>query len=121
MKTKYNIQEELIRRLTDISTNGILDAENANRSENMHRLFMYPAMMVPATQSAILGVFADIFTQDVYAIDPFMGSGTSLMSCMEYGFNVFGQDINPFAVLLSKAKTTIYDITKLKQSFSKIK
>lgn len=121
MKAKNNIQEELIQRLTDISTNGILDAENANRSENMHRLFMYPAMMVPATQSAILGVFADIFTREAYAIDPFMGSGTSLMSCMEYGFNVFGQDINPFAVLLSKAKTTIYDITRLKQCFSRIK
>jgi hypothetical protein len=121
MKAKNNIQEELIQRLTDISTNGILDAENANRSENMHRLFMYPAMMVPATQSAILGVFADIFTREAYAIDPFMGSGTSLMSCMEYGFNVFGQDINPFAVLLSKAKTTIYDITRLKRCFSRIK
>lgn len=121
MKAKNNIQEELIQRLTDISTNGILDAENANRSENMHRLFMYPAMMVPATQSAILGVFADIFTREVYAIDPFMGSGTSLMSCMEYGFNVFGQDINPFAVLLSKAKTATYDISRLKQCLSEIK
>ncbi len=47
-------------------------------------------------------------------MDPFMGSGTSLMSCMEFGFNVYGQDINPFAVMLSKAKVKKYDIHQLK-------
>ena len=48
-------------------------------------------------------------------MDPFMGSGTSLMSCMEFGFNVFGQDINPFAVMLTQAKVEKYDIVLLKE------
>lgn len=47
-------------------------------------------------------------------MDPFMGSGTSLMSCMEFGFNVYGQDINPFAVMLTQAKVEEYDIVLLK-------
>ena len=50
-----------------------------------------------------------------------MGSGTSLLSCIEFGFNVFGQDINPFAVLLSKAKTTTYDVSKLRSTLENIK
>ena len=92
-------EDKLILRLQEISKNGILDAEDADRSENMHRLFMYPAMMVPAAQSAIIQAFSDILPPNTYAIDPFMGSGTSLLSCIEFGFNVFGQDINPFAQL----------------------
>ena len=120
--TNQNItEEELISRLKEISEKKILDGEDANRCENMRRLFMYPAMMVPATQSAIVRVFSDILPQNTYAIDPFMGSGTSLLSCMEFGFNVFGQDINPFAVLLSKAKTYTYDVFKLKLFLENIK
>lgn len=119
MATNIN-QEELLHRLKAISAKGVLDADNADRRENMHRLFMYPAMMVPATQSAIINIFADFLPEDAFAIDPFMGSGTSLLSCMEFGFNVFGQDINPFAVLLSRAKTTAYDITSLKDAHSRI-
>ena len=113
--------DKLLLRLQEMSKNGIFDAEDADRSENMHRLFMYPAMMVPAAQSAIVQVFSDILPPNTYAIDPFMGSGTSLLSCIEFGFNVFGQDINPFAVLLSKAKTATYDILKLRSILDNIK
>lgn len=121
MLNKAITEEELVLRLQEISKNGTLDAEDADRSENMHRLFMYPAMMVPATQSAIVRAFSDILPPNTYAIDPFMGSGTSLLSCIEFGFNVFGQDINPFAVLLSKAKTSTYDIPKLRMVLENIK
>ena len=75
---------------------------------------MYPAMMVPAAQEAVIKAFADYMPVGAWAIDPFMGSGTSLMSCMEFGFNVYGQDINPFAVMLSRAKVERYDIQQLR-------
>ena len=78
----------LINYLQEISEKGILDAEDADRKENLHRLFMYPAMMVPATQNAILQAISDVVPGNSWAIDPFMGSGTSLMSCMEFGMNV---------------------------------
>ena len=61
--------------------------------------------VVPATQSAILQAVTEAVPSYGWAIDPFMGSGTSLMSCMEFGINVYGQDINPLAVLLAKSKT----------------
>lgn len=110
----------LINHLQKISEKGILDAENADRKENLHRLFMYPAMMVPATQSAILQAVKEVLPDNSWAIDPFMGSGTSLMSCMEFGMNVYGQDINPFAVLLAMSKTCFYEIDKLQLSLQKI-
>lgn len=110
----------LLSQLEAIKAKGTLDGEEADRSENLHRLFMYPAMMVPATQSAIIEAMTGVLPQNSNAIDPFMGSGTSLLSCMEFGFNTFGQDINPFAVMLSKAKTTCYDLVGFEQSLQSI-
>ena len=102
------------QKLQTLKESGELDGEGADRSENLHRLFMYPAMMVPAAQEAVIKAFADYMPVGAWAIDPFMGSGTSLMSCMEFGFNVYGQDINPFAVMLSRAKVERYDIQQLR-------
>lgn len=113
--------KDLLARLGTIKEEGTLDGEEADRSENMHRLFMYPAMMVPATQSAMIEAMTHVLHSNSLAVDPFMGSGTSLLSCMEYGLGVFGQDINPFAVLLSKAKVTCYDLDGFKKAFQSIK
>ena len=113
--------DRLLNQLEMIKSNGVLDGDNADRKENLHRLFMYPAMMVPATQSAIIEAFSHELPNDILAIDPFMGSGTAPLSCMEFGFDVYGQDINPFAVLLSQAKTTNYDIAQLNDSFEIVK
>ncbi len=92
------------QRLSEIKAQGILDGEDADRSENLHRLFIYPAMMVPKTQRIIVEAFKEVLPTNTNVIDPFMGSGTSLISCMEFGYNIFGQDINPFAVMLAKTK-----------------
>ena len=119
MHNKVDINT-LLNSLNTIKEDGTLDGEDANRSENLHRLFMYPAMMVPSTQSAIIKAMTQVLPSGSNAIDPFMGSGTSLLSCMEFGFSTFGQDINPFAVLLTKAKTTCYDIEGFRQSFDSI-
>lgn len=114
-------QLQAIRQHLDaLRENKTLDGEGADRSENLHRLFMYPAMMVPATQYAVIQVVADTLPQGAWAMDPFMGSGTSLMSCMEFGFNVYGQDINPFAVVLTQAKVERYDIVQLKEVCQKV-
>lgn len=83
----------------------LLDAPDYKRDENIHRLFLYPAMMIPPAQKAILDIITRFLPENSNMIDPFMGASTSLLPCMELGLNVYGQDINPFAVLLSKVKT----------------
>lgn len=108
------------QQLNALRENKTLDGEGADRSENLHRLFMYPAMMVPATQYAVIQAVSDTLPQGAWAMDPFMGSGTSLMSCMEFGFNVYGQDINPFAVMLTQAKVERYDLVQLKDVCQKV-
>lgn len=120
MSFVLNTKKIILQKLKDISSSGELDAEDADQRENLHRLFIYPAMMVPATQSAIIKIFAEYLPSDTYALDPFMGSGTSLLSCMEFGFHAYGQDINPFAVLLSKAKTSQYEMIELESAYERI-
>lgn len=96
--------EMLICKLKNIDQR-VFDAPDFKRDENIHRLFLYPAMMVPATQKAVLDALVEFLPEHPGMIDPYMGSATSLLSCMELGMNVYGQDINPLAVLLSKVKT----------------
>lgn len=106
--------QEIRQKLQTLKESGELNGEGADRSENLHRLFIYPAMMVPAAQEAVIKAVSDCMPVGAWAMDPFMGSGTSLMSCMEFGYNVYGQDINPFAVMLSRAKVEKYNINQLK-------
>lgn len=115
------MKNDILHKLEELASTGILDAKDAKREDNLHRIYMYPAMMVPATQSAIVEIIASEIGDDGWAIDPFMGSGTSLLSCMEYGVNVCGRDINPMAVLVTKAKTISYDVTKYRAYLEKLK
>ena len=109
-------QIDLMSRLKWVQDYGDLNGATAQRADNLHRLFLYPAMMVPVTQNLIIEAISGSLPTDAMAIDPYMGSATSLMSCMEYGFGVYGQDINPLAVLIAKAKTSSFDVDSLEKS-----
>ncbi len=103
-------KNDLISRLTWVQDHGDLNGFTAKRTDNLHRLFLYPAMMVPVTQSLIIEAIVDNLPLNAMAIDPYMGSATSLMSCMEYGLGIYGQDINPLAVLIAQAKVSSFDL-----------
>lgn len=93
----------------------LLDAKNADsdfwsskdrdRTDSAHNIFQYPAMMVPLVQRRLLSAVLEAQPQIQSVYDPFMGSGTSLVSGMHYGLNVYGNDINPLAVLISRVRT----------------
>ena len=69
-----------------------------------HGLTQYPAMMVPAMQAELIRVVADADDGVTRVLDPFAGSGTTLVECMRLGLNFLGQDINPLAVLFCRTK-----------------
>lgn len=49
-------------------------------------------------------------------LDPFCGSGTTLVACRELGISSIGLDVMPLAVFSSWVKTRNYDVEKLKES-----
>lgn len=115
---KENI-DRLINELRDINQEE-LDKPGYDREENIHRIFLYPAMMVPAVQRRVIEIICKYIPDNSYMIDPFMGSSTSILSCMEMGLNAYGQDINPLAVLLSKVKTATLDVDLLTERLTHI-
>lgn len=92
------------------------DYRGNNNSERdyVHGFCTYPAMMVPKMQREMLDVCLE-HMQDtsIRLLDPFAGSGTILVEGMLRGLNIVGIDINPLAILLCKAKTTILNPTTL--------
>lgn len=76
-----------------------------DRSDSGHCLFQYPAMMVPLVQRRLLRTVLEAQPQVCSLYDPFVGSGTSLVSGMHFGLSVFGNDVNPLAVLISRVRT----------------
>lgn len=49
-----------------------------------------------------------------FILDNYAGSGTTLVEAKLQNYDSFGIDINPFAVLACKVKTTNYDVTSLR-------
>jgi hypothetical protein len=91
-----------------IQHSGDLDfwtSKHRDRTDSAHCIFQYPAMMVPLVQRRLLGAVLEAQPEVQTLYDPFVGSGTSLVSGMHYGLGVFGNDVNPLAVLISRVRT----------------
>ena len=67
-----------------------------------HGLHEYKGKFNPQVVRAILNMFN--MPRGAKVIDPFCGSGTSLLECSHLGMDATGTDINPFAVFLANAK-----------------
>lgn len=125
---KINSKENIVNIISDNKIKELfkqidqtkLDASKNDRSANVHRLFQYPAMMVPMSQEVIVGVMSKFLPKNAFMFDPYMGSATSIIISMKYGLNCFGQDINPLSVLLSKVKTQSFDTSKFIKSYKEI-
>lgn len=89
------------------------DFKEEDTKKYTHGIHNYPAMMVCPISRNIIKLVQSI--QPIHSIfDPFAGSGTVLVEGMLSGIDsVAGNDINPLALLLSKAKTTRLDYNKL--------
>ena len=90
------------------------DFKDEDTKEYTHGIHNYPAMMVCPISRNIIKLIQSI--QPVESIfDPFAGSGTVLVEGMLNGIELIaGNDINPLALMLCKAKTTLLDYHRLK-------
>lgn len=70
-------------------------------TNNYHR---YPAKFIPQLVEKLMEEY--IGADEALINDPFMGSGTTLVSGIAKGYKVSGTDINKISHLLSKVKTT---------------
>ncbi len=81
--------------------------KDSNTKEYTHCYHTYPAMMIPQIARTLIEEFSP--AQGIQLLlDPYMGSGTSLVEASIKGINAIGTDLNPLARLISKVKTTHY-------------
>lgn len=76
------------------------------RTKHVHRLHPYLGKYVPQIVEAFL---MRHFAPGQTILDPFCGSGTTLVECSTFGTNGVGIDISAFNVLLTRTKTAVYN------------
>ncbi|SEP42527.1 DNA methyltransferase [Nitrosovibrio sp. Nv6] len=89
-------QQNLLER---VNGNGV---NRQSTRYSAHGLHEYKGKFNPQVAKAMLNIFGAHPGQLV--LDPFCGSGTSLVECAHLGINSVGTDINPLAVFLATAK-----------------
>ncbi len=102
---------------TTLSTEDWTFLEYSTR-EFTHGFHLYPARMHPEIAKRLIVKYAS--APDKVVFDPFMGSGGVLVEALLNGNNAIGIDINPFAVLISKVKTTTIIPSRLQKTHEKI-
>lgn len=86
------------------------DYKGCNTKEFTHCLHPYPAMMIPQIAKRLINTYGAVGST---LLDPYCGTGTSLVEATLYGMHGVGCDINPLARLITSAKTTTISAEKL--------
>ena len=83
-----------------------------------HGYHRYPAKFIPQVVSNLIKKYTK---EDDLVIDPFAGCGTTLVEAKIMGRPSIGIDINPVAVLITKAKIASLEPSKVAERFLNLK
>ena len=86
--------------------------------EVTHSIHKYPAKLIPQIPNLFISNFCE--TGDT-VLDPYCGSGTTLLEARRQGYNSIGFDLNPLARFISDMKTRELIITVTKKEIAKFK
>lgn len=88
--------------------------------ELVHGLHPYPAMMMPLIARTMFQEYGK--GKDTLFLDPYVGSGTTLVEAQLYGAKeAVGVDLNPLAILISRTKTEDIDVADVEKEFESFK
>ena len=110
MPTQAALYDELSRELHLSWSEAELPERE--RTKHVHRLHPYLGKFVPQLVEALLERYV---RPGGRMLDPFAGSGTTLVQCLESGYDAVGVDIAAFNCLLMRVKTAEYDLFRLEK------
>lgn len=100
--------------------------KEAETTKHVHRLHPYKGKFIPQLVEYFLDSHKDKFKKDVYfkkgdiVLDPFSGSGTTMVQSAELGIHSIGIDVSIFNALIGNCKVGEHDIVDIQNEINRI-
>jgi DNA modification methylase len=98
---------------SEVQQGSILNINTREVTSHTHGFHRYPAKFIPHIPKWAIDKYLN-GSSGKTILDPFCGSGTTLVEGILAGHNVIGIDIDPLSVMIAKVKTTRVDAKLLK-------
>ncbi len=102
------------------------DLKEVDTTKHVHRLHPYKGKFIPQLVQYFMDSHTDAFKKESYfrpgdvVLDPFCGSGTTLVQANELGIHAIGIDISAFNALISNIKIEKHHLLDIQQQIHAI-